>query len=191
MNSAKIRMCLSLGLCVVGLAVLLFVAPFSKAEDESVFSRAVAAPYYAVAQRDARALCSDFTYRISAMLGGPRNPGMNCVTRVGRVLAEQSVFEPKEWTDAAETINVNEVSSDGDREVVGIRYGNQRNVVLRAVLEKIYGRWRIATAPIFAIIKGCTRGMGMARCGPKARWLWFVVGMPAAGHPIYGSSRYR
>ncbi len=156
-----------------------WAATGTAASDHAAIARAALAPYEALVQRDAGALCSDF--RPPALEGALSRSG--CRARVARVFAEvpttvppPAAIQPLNWT-------VSEISRVGNQATAVLHYRPDGGT--NAIgLELVGARWLMATPARLGVAAVCGGTGDVLSCPPSSRMLVFLLGRLVTPVPI-------
>lgn len=186
-----------IGLPAVAL-VLLAVKSSAGVNAREEITAAVRAPYIALAHRDARALCSDFTLAASRQLARQVSHRASCQARVAEAFAASAPFEPSPRAGTLGNLKVAHISRHGNHAGANLFDGKteQTSQGIRLALEKINGRWRVSTQPRLVLFEACivARRLGRLsrRLGPRCpkgdRVLRLVIGAPLVNGEIEENS---
>jgi mono/diheme cytochrome c family protein len=171
---------------VIALPILATIAVAASAPGGSgtraAVTRAALAPFEAFVRRDAGALCADFTPSVAAELVPNAPAGSTCESAVGESLASTAPQEPP-----LATPSVSDVHWQGDHAWASVLFtkvsgpANEKLVGLETVsvtLERIAGRWLLATRARLGSIAGCGNPVRTSQCPPGARVLVLVLVSP-------------
>jgi hypothetical protein len=149
---------------------------FGASEVRKQIGQAVRAPYEAVAHRDAAALCADFTPPVAAGLVADAPTGSTCEQAVAHVFALTAPYEPSPPASLPEDWAVTHVAWHGDHATALLVYGKQGSTSF--ALQKIAGRWLIATRARVVAVAGCRGKVGASNCPSGGRVLLVLLGSP-------------
>jgi hypothetical protein len=123
-------------------------------------TRAVLAPWEAIASQNAPVLCADFVPAVAAELVPKARPGSTCQAAVEEAFTSATtVYKP-----SLAGAKVQDIVIHGDRasaELVSIKTKGKRNIKSVAFdatslkLEEIAGRWLLASPALLIAVKGC------------------------------------
>jgi hypothetical protein len=142
-------------------------------------THAVLSPIEALANRDGRALCSDFTPTVAANLVPNAPAGTSCESAAGELLASATPYVPPLATLAVHGIHVR-----GDRAsatLVDTKVAHMPHKMLVELevtvvnLREVDGRWLLATPARLAIVNGCGSPIRTSGCPPGAHVVVLVL----------------
>ncbi len=162
------------GISVSGVMVL--AAGCSGLDNHNEVIQALDGPYRAIAYRDARMLCKDFTATVAERLALTVTNTDSCEKKVAQVFSDETSLESRQWLEVGRHVIIGHISQRGNNAKVVISYANQPNVRFQVLLERTGGRWRIATLPVFAVLNNCVSKQLPAKCHGKTHLLWFTMG---------------
>lgn len=146
--------------------------------------QAARAPYIAVLQRNAHALCAAFTPAAAADLASSLSAGMGCDHRVAEAFARSEPIEPAPLSSALKAVRVGGVAKHGNAATAVVTFAGRAGTsskVRLAVTRLRGGSWRVATPPRIGLIKGCNvHGQLSAHCQKNAELMVFVIGSPTS-----------
>jgi hypothetical protein len=171
--------------------VLLVVKSSTSVNTREEITAAARAPYIALAHRDARALCSDFTLAGSRQLARKVSHRASCQARVAEAFAVSAPFEPSPPAGTLGNLKVAGISRHGNHAGASLFYGKteQSSQGIRLALEKINGRWRVSTQLRLVLFQACIVSRRLGRvsrrlrqlCPKGDRVLRLVIGAPVNG----------
>ena len=178
--------------------VLLAVKSSAGVNTREEIAAAARAPYIALAHRDARDLCSDFTPAASRRLARKASHRASCQARVAEAFAAFATFEPSPRAGMLRNLKVVGISRHANDAGATLFDGKTElnSQGLRLALEKINGRWRVATHPRLVLFEACivSRRLGRLsrRLGPGCpkgdRILHLMIGWPLVNGEIEENS---
>jgi hypothetical protein len=162
------------GLCAVAVRCTASVAVYGAASSptsvtEKAIVQAARAPFVAYFDRDARALCSDFTQATATTLARGQPGGKSCLKRVSKAFAlGEPLGEARSRSLLAATKAIR-VTRHGDRASVMFTFTDGKRAgkfTLRLLRQD--ARWRVATRPLLELVT-CTFRLDGAICQSKSR----------------------
>jgi hypothetical protein len=142
------------GLSGLGLIVQL-IGIHGSTDEQAAIRRAVRAPFQDLRRRDARALCEDFTPAVAANLTSTDG---SCARHVGRLFARSAgdaEYVPTQGLLSHGRVVVRAIRVHDDRATAD-SVGPGKPALLRHWhLERVDGRWRIATPATLQIQSDC------------------------------------
>ena len=169
---------------LTGLLVGLIATGCGRSDPASEIVRAARAPYVAVLQRNAHALCAAFTPGAAADLAPSLSPGTGCNHRVAEAFGQAEPIEPAPVSSALMPVRVDGVAQHGNAATAVVTFVGQAGTgsKVHLALTRLGGIWRVATPPRMRLIKGCNvHGQLSAHCQKNAELMVFVIGSPESG----------
>jgi hypothetical protein len=125
---------------------------------------AALAPYTAYVEKDPDGLCGAFVPRVARNIGGSPDHS-SCVHRVTSLFRNNEALKSFPGAPLVRTFLVENVTWRGDRGKATISYyvkGGRERFWLAFIRGD--SRWRVSTAPIFAVVGGCSIYIERRRC---------------------------
>lgn len=158
-------------ICVGVVGAFSVIAPARPAGKRAILT-AARAPFVALANKDARALCGAFTRSAASHMAREGTVNGDCAARVSGVFAAAEPVDQSHMRTLVRAIKVTRVRRYGRQASALIRYGSQgRGFPLTLVWSS--GRWLIATLPMLNTASGCRGRPGAAGCPPGAKVIVF------------------
>jgi hypothetical protein len=143
-------------------------------------TRAVLAPWEAIASQNAPVLCADFVPAVAAELVPKARPGSTCQAAVEEAFTSATIIYKPSLAGA----KVQDIVIHGDRasaELVSIKTKGKRNIKSVAFdatslkLEEIAGRWLLASPALLIAVKGCGIPLHRTGCPPNSNVLALAI----------------
>jgi hypothetical protein len=127
----------------------------SQRTTKQAINEAIRTPFIAFANRDARALCDAFTQSAASHLAYSQ-PGATCERRVVSAFSTARLINERLVRSVAKAVESVQMVLKTDIAWIHVRLGRHGSMFV-LFLRRIAGKWRIATAPVLALTRGCTR----------------------------------
>jgi hypothetical protein len=156
--------------------------PDATASIKQELLSAVMAPYAAFHEHDASAFCADFTKAAVAHVLLDAQAG-NCIGSLMSAFTNRPELQALPPLNRTRWFGVSRYVVRGAIAGVEVIYHSAPLAHLALRLERISGRWRVATRPLLGLAVGCLRRLP---CTKDTRTLVFAIGFPGIGGPTAG-----